>query len=230
MCTLNVHRVSCQEGASVVAAKHTPAISLVVQIPAGLIRGLRRSSAGLERGFHGDGLVPVRVRASILRLSVQVAVGAVWRVTAVVLGVDLRERIPVGGRGDGRAGVARVVGRAQHIVVVCSERTGVRTSGDDAELGIRDGVWVCGRILASVHLPCGRVLASVHLPRSRVLASVHLPVRAGAGSVVVGWTRAVALLFLVVEEEQDLHYGRAEEEDSGDDGEGEDGGVEPAGA
>lgn len=52
---------------------------------------------------------------------------------------------------------------------------------------------------------------------------------AGAGSVVVGWTWAVTLLFLVLASEQYLHGSSAEEEQRGDDRDRECGGVELAG-
>ena len=51
---------------------------------------------------------------------------------------------------------------------------------------------------------------------------------AGAGSVVVRWARAISLLFLMVADEQDLHDGRAQEEESSDDRDGEHGGIEAA--
>ena len=47
--------------------------------------------------------------------------------------------------------------------------------------------------------------------------------------VVVGWRRAVALLFLVVSDEDDLEGGRDEEEEGVDDRDGEDGCLELAG-
>ena len=52
---------------------------------------------------------------------------------------------------------------------------------------------------------------------------------AGTRSVIVGWRWAIALLFLVVADEEDLDNGRNDEEEDVDDGDGEDGCLESAG-
>lgn len=74
--------------------------------------------------------------------------------------------------------------------------------------------------------------SSGHLSISRVMdLLVALPEwsAASTGGVVVRWRWAIALLFLVVADEEDLENGRDKEEEDVDDGDGEDGCLESAG-
>jgi len=145
----------------------------------------------------------VRVGSS-LRSSVVGAVGTVSRVAGVLLGsvavstVDLV--VPVAGGSDSASSVGGVV-RGADIGGVASGEGASWSGSDDILLKIP----VVGLLLALPEVALGR-----------------------AAGVVVGGARAETLLLLVLANKEDLEESGDEEQESGNDGHGEDSGVHAA--